>query len=1244
MNAWAQTTYEIGNADDLVAFAEAVNGGETDANAVLTNDIDMTGVAWNTPIGDWNTGAVTSAYKGHFDGQGHTISGLTYTTKMNYHGLFGVVSTGCLIENFTIYGTITSSVATSGVVGYARDATPTIRNVHSYQNINNTRAGSRLGGILGSSVNGTIVVENCTYSGTLDGNDAGGNGNYGGIVGYVNNNSAAHLRVTNCLFDGELKNTAGTPGNCTFGGMVGYVGASPDVTIKNCLSLGYLQSKVTGLFYGAVKNAACSIINSYYQKQDDAYTINGSSSTVTPTTQQVTEVDDAQLSSGEVCYLLNESVSGGTNWYQTLIDDEYPTPNGSDKVYANGSYKCDGVTPKENTDVTYSNSEESNIDPHTPANGVCSVCGIITDENYMTPNDEDYYEIGTPDQLKWFAAYVNQVDHAANAVLTADLDMTGVEVAIIGNSPANAFKGTFDGQGHEINNYSLTYNGTLTKSYGYGMFGNTNGATIKIFTIDGSMTFNGTSPGDLGCALVGWPDGGTLIQNIKSSINIDSHVYSHIGGIVGSLRTATIDRCEYAGHLNGYASGNGVAGIAGYTNYGTITNCIFSGSVEGTGTGYYTGILGYVNNTNATMKNCLSYGTATNDNSSYVGALVARLNNIGTYSNNYYVGTKGIGGGNSATNETFVSNTIKITTEQLANGEACYLLNGDQSEIVFFQTLPDDEVPTLDATHGTVYQNGYVCPNGHPQDGVTYNNTSGSSSIRPHNYVDGFCAYCETLDEDYIIPNSDDFLEIGTPAQFKWFAVYANQVEPASNALLTADIDLTGFDRAPIGNASVAYTGTFDGQGHHIINFTGTTDATVGKYGLFGNIAGATIKNFSIAGTLTVPDGAANGSGVVGWATSSTISNIYSTLVIEVGGNNAKHVGGVVGSAQSGANTITNCTFAGSLTVGAGSHDCFAGIAGYISSDVVTNCANYGTIDYYTEGGYVGGIVGYINNASPTIANCLGVGAVTYKGEGTASYGGAIIGRHRKDAAKVQNNYWLEGSAKAASSDKVLTAPAATSVTAEQLASGEVTAKLGIAFRQNIGTDTYPVLDPTHNVVAEITAAGYATLYVPDTDVTIPTGVEAYTGVIKNEGWLHLNDVSDAIAADEAVVLAGEAGIYSFVPTTGATKAAENDLKGAAEDIAITEVSNKYILAKPGENPVGFYKTTSGFIKAGKAYLEAGSEVKGFIFKFDDDATGIAEIENGKLNAESSIYNVAGQKLAKMQKGINIVGGKKVLK
>ena len=82
MNAWAQD-YEISSAQDLVDFADAVNSGETGANAVLTADIDMSELTSWTAIGDWNTGAVTSAYCGHFDGQGHTIKNFNFTSTHN---------------------------------------------------------------------------------------------------------------------------------------------------------------------------------------------------------------------------------------------------------------------------------------------------------------------------------------------------------------------------------------------------------------------------------------------------------------------------------------------------------------------------------------------------------------------------------------------------------------------------------------------------------------------------------------------------------------------------------------------------------------------------------------------------------------------------------------------------------------------------------------------------------------------------------------------------------------------------------------------------------------------------------------------------------------------------------------------------------------------------------------------------------------------------------------------------------
>ncbi|MBO4549358.1 MAG: hypothetical protein J5733_01390, partial [Bacteroidaceae bacterium] len=102
---------------------------------------------------------------------------------------------------------------------------------------------------------------------------------------------------------------------------------------------------------------------------------------------------------------------------------------------------------------------------------------------------------------------------------------------------------------------------------------------------------------------------------------------------------------------------------------------------------------------------------------------------------------------------------------------------------------------------------------------------------------------------------------------------------------------------------------------------------------------------------------------------------------------------------------------------------------------------------------------------------------------------------------------------------------------------------------------------------------------------------------------------------------------------------AGNVLKGAAEDI---EAAGKYILAKPDGEPVGFYLASTGTIKAGKAYLESAGNVKAFYFD-EDDATGIRSIDNGQLPFDNRIYNVAGQRLQRMQKGINIVNGKKIL-
>ena len=343
---------EIDNATDLINFATIVNDGAYTTNATLTADITLTKDTWTEPIGNWVVvDGTNNAYKGHFNGRGYTINNLTYTTGRNYHGLFGVISTGALIENFSINGTITSKHGTIGVVSFARDEEPIIRNIHSHLNINNERAGSRLGGILGTiqggkenSYKATVTIERCTYSGIMDGNDNANNGNYGGIVGYTYNGGNTNLKIIDCIFDGSLINTAENPGNCTFGGMVGYVGANPNVTVTNCLSIGTLQSKIIGQFYGAVKHNTCSIINSYYKEGTN---INGDvSDAVTPTIMEVTPVTNSQLENGEVTYKL------GSAFYQTIAPKSRPTLDNTHGIVKKISDAKFATTYFSGTDVT----------------------------------------------------------------------------------------------------------------------------------------------------------------------------------------------------------------------------------------------------------------------------------------------------------------------------------------------------------------------------------------------------------------------------------------------------------------------------------------------------------------------------------------------------------------------------------------------------------------------------------------------------------------------------------------------------------------------------------------------------------------------------------------------------------------------------------------------------------------------------------------------------------------------------
>ena len=179
-------------------------------------------------------------------------------------------------------------------------------------------------------------------------------------------------------------------------------------------------------------------------------------------------------------------------------------------------------------------------------------------------------------------------------------------------------------------------------------------------------------------------------------------------------------------------------------------------------------------------------------------------------------------------------------------------------------------------------------------------------------------------------------------------------------------------------------------------------------------------------------------------------------------------------------------------------------------------------------------------------------------------------------------------------------------------------------------------LEANVGATIEVSDAGYATFVAP-VDVDFTGSAAAAKAATFDGKYVQLADVT-TVPAGTAVVVKAEEGTYTVPATTDAVLGAENELVAATADVATD--GTQYILAKEDEG-VGFYKAT-GTIPAGKGYLVIGAPVKGFYGFEADDATGISSVEFAGENAP--VYNLAGQRLGKAQKGVNIIGGKKILK
>lgn len=189
-------------------------------------------------------------------------------------------------------------------------------------------------------------------------------------------------------------------------------------------------------------------------------------------------------------------------------------------------------------------------------------------------------------------------------------------------------------------------------------------------------------------------------------------------------------------------------------------------------------------------------------------------------------------------------------------------------------------------------------------------------------------------------------------------------------------------------------------------------------------------------------------------------------------------------------------------------------------------------------------------------------------------------------------------------------------------------------------------LERVTTLPVSISAAGYATLYCP-VALTIPGGVTAYTAEASlGADHLTLTAIDGGIIpANTGVILAGDEGSYNFDITTGGS--ASSELTGGYVTInrsKTEEIYDSYILSG-GINGIGFYRDGPTTLAGFKAYLPASAlaSVKGFITWDFGDATAIQTISNALQSENREIYNLAGQRLNSLQRGVNIVNGKKVL-
>lgn len=1168
--------YQIGSAADFTEFAALVNGGQGTLKCVLTSDIDMAGTTW-TPIGNADT-----PFKGTIDGQYHKISNLVITSTADYQGLVGYIADGGTIENLIIDNTCSISGG-KYVAAFAG----------------------------GSSGSGDMYFRNLGNEADITGTGA----NVAAIVG-VSMSSKAAFHVFNSYNTGKITGSKECAAITGWGGKKGEVD-------------GFFNSgDVVGIdgnnkLYRSIASAK------------NVFEIGG---------QQGTAFTADDMKSGRLAYLLNGKTSDESNAWRQNIDagtaDEHPVFLSSHAiVYPAGQMRCDGDILE---GQKFSNSKNYTLAEHQYSEGICTVCGNV-DMSYMAAASDVYYEIADAKQLRWFAALVSHAGAktAYNARLTADIDFSEYASSNMIGETGNEFTGAFDGAGHTV-----TLNATDVGKIA--LFGATGeGASIKNLTVGGTIISTATA-----AALILNLNGKTTLTDVVVSAEIASSGYP-LGGFVASA-TAPLEatNCKFTGSL--YEKALAAAATAGFVAQATggaalsfkkcemagslknagwclggfvctvdkitaasecnFIGCVISGSVEQDNNSTRVG--GFVGNPiNAnmsyTMRGCLSTGTVKrwDDNTKQnlispdltlvMGCNTWRSFKTATVENCYYTSTTEF---TNYASDPF--NFAFATDDEVKNGALAYGLNGDQSEIIYYQTLGTDEAPTFDATHSQVYASGRKHCDGTDYGDLAYtNDASGTTTQDAHAFGENHvCTYCGNIELDeqgtFHIVDADGFAA---------FARAVSKGQRDVDAVLEDDLTISTLDAADlstmIGQSGVPYAGTFDGQGHALtLNLK-----SAGRVALFGATGdGAVIKNLTVNGEIN--SSAAVSALILEAKGATTISNVnvgayltssgypvagfvtYATARVNVDHSRftgelnctapkSDDVSGFIAQASgNGAFSFRQCEAGGKITL--------AGwrAGGYVStvSSTVTatcefiDCLSSVDIEQQNQSQRLGGFIGSPNSSSLSYVmnSCLSTGKVKRWDSNTTknliSSDGCLVmgttGRKAKSAS-VKNCYYTSTTEfeNYSSSPYNFTAASDEDATGGALCYG----LNGKSFEnpswyQDVGTDELPVVDPTHGVVYP-TADGCSSL--PSDESSLPRmasdladEAEAY---VNPESHLVQKSLVDPYLAEIAKLadcntLADLRAVY-YPKIDSLRKAAEASAAAYAEYVAKVDETKAYI-------------------------------------------------------------------------------------